>query len=162
LYCQEAHSHADARVLWHQVQLLSYLEGGYLCQAVEVPTAKKKSEQIFFAYPKAHQFKFTDLNKTVPTDLLKLIAFFEQCQATDKVAGILEKIAKDKKQPKEKKKAHLPAGHSHEFSYQQHFCLSIVIIIEVTNTIAKTADLIIAIDIEMINTRIVLVATIRT
>jgi hypothetical protein len=60
-------------------------------------------------YPcKVHQFKFTDTNKTVPTDLLKLIAFFEQCQVADKAAGILEKIAKDKKQPKEKKTAHLP------------------------------------------------------
>jgi hypothetical protein len=57
------------------------------------------------------------MNKTVPTDLLKLIAFFVQCQAADKVAGILEKIAKDKKQPKEKKTAHLPAAHIHESSY---------------------------------------------
>jgi hypothetical protein len=39
----------------------------------------------------------------VPTNLLKMIASFEQCQATNKVAGILEKIAKDKKQPKERK-----------------------------------------------------------
>jgi hypothetical protein len=60
---------------------------------MEVPTVQGKSEQIFFVQPKAHQFKFVDLNKTVPTDLLKLIAFFEQCQATDKAAGILEKIA---------------------------------------------------------------------
>jgi hypothetical protein len=40
---------------------------------MEVPTAQEKSERIFFAQPKAHQFKFTDLNKMVPTDLLKLI-----------------------------------------------------------------------------------------
>jgi hypothetical protein len=32
----------------HQVQLLSYLEGGYLCQMMEVPTAQEKSKQIFF------------------------------------------------------------------------------------------------------------------
>jgi hypothetical protein len=82
--------------------------------------AQEKSEQIFFAQPKAHQFKFTDLNKTVPTDPLKLIAFFEHCQVTNKAAGIIEKIAKDKKQPKEKKTAHLPAACSHESSYQQH------------------------------------------
>jgi hypothetical protein len=70
---------------------------------MDVPTAQEKSEQIFFAQPKAHQNKFADLNKTVPADPLRMIAFFEQCQATVKVAGILEKIAKDKKQPKEKK-----------------------------------------------------------
>jgi hypothetical protein len=31
-----------------QGQLLSYLEGGYLRQTMEVPTAQEKSEQIFF------------------------------------------------------------------------------------------------------------------
>jgi hypothetical protein len=61
--------------LW--VQLLSYLEGGDLHQMMEVPMAQEKSEQIFFVQLKAHQFKFADLNKMVPTDPLKLIAFFE-------------------------------------------------------------------------------------
>jgi hypothetical protein len=75
---------------------------------MEVPTGQEKSEQIFFAQPKAHQFKFVGLNKTVPTDPLKLIAFFEQCQATNKAAGVLKKIAKDKKQSKEKKQLILP------------------------------------------------------
>jgi hypothetical protein len=98
----------------HQVQLLSYLKSGYLHRMMEVPTAQEKSEQIFFAQPKAHQNKFADLNKMVPTNPLKMIAFFEQCQATDKAAGILKKIAKDKKQMKEKKTAHLPAAGSHE------------------------------------------------
>ena len=66
----------------HQVQLLSYLKGGYLCQTMEVSTAQEKSEQIFFAQPKAHQFKFADTNKMVPTDLLKRITIFEQCQVS--------------------------------------------------------------------------------
>ncbi len=108
--------------MWRQVQLLSYLEGGYLCRTMEVPTLQEKSEQIFFAQPKAHQNKFADLNKLVPKDSIKLIAFFEQCQATDKSSGILKKIAKNKKQPKEKKTAHLPAARSRESSYQQHCC----------------------------------------
>jgi hypothetical protein len=94
-------------IMWHQVQLLSYFKGGYLRWTMEVPTAQEKGEQIFSTQPKAHWFKFVDLNKTVPTDPLKLIAFFEQCQATNNVAGILEKITKEKKQPKEKKTAHL-------------------------------------------------------
>jgi hypothetical protein len=87
---------------------------------MEVPTAQEKSEQIFFAQPKAHQNKFTNLNKMVPTDPLKMIAFFEQCQATNKAAGIFEKITKDRKQPKEKKTAHLPTMCTHESSYHQH------------------------------------------
>jgi hypothetical protein len=70
--------------------------------------------------PKAHQNKFANLNKTVPTDPLKMIAFFEQCQATNKAVGILEKIAKDKKQPKERKMAQLPVARSRESSYHQH------------------------------------------
>jgi hypothetical protein len=72
------------------VQLLSYLEGGYLHRTIEVPTAQEKSEQIFFAQPKVHQNKFAGLNKMVPNNPLKMIAFFEQCQATNKAAGILE------------------------------------------------------------------------
>jgi hypothetical protein len=101
------------------VQLLSYLDGGYLRQTMDVPTEQEKSEQIFFAQPKVHQNKFADLNKTVPTDPLKMIAFFEQCQATDKAAGVLEKIAKDK-QPKERKTAQLPVARSHELTYHQY------------------------------------------
>ncbi len=46
----------------HQVQLLSYLESGFLCWMMDVPTAQEKSEQIFFVQPKAHQNKFADLN----------------------------------------------------------------------------------------------------
>jgi hypothetical protein len=64
---------------------------------MKVPTAQEKSEQIFFTQPKAHLFKFADLDKTVPTDPLKLIVFFEQCQAADKAACILKKINKDNK-----------------------------------------------------------------
>ncbi len=84
-----------------------------------VPAAQEKSEQIFFAQPKAHQNKFAHLNKTVPTDPLKMIAFFEQCQATDKAAGVLEKIVKDK-QSNERKTAQHPVARSHELSYCQH------------------------------------------
>jgi hypothetical protein len=86
---------------------------------MDVPTAQEKSEQIFFAQPKTHQNKFANLNKMVPTDPLKMITFFKQCQATDKAAGILEKIAKYK-QPKERKTAQLPVTRSHESSYHQH------------------------------------------
>ncbi len=106
--------------MWHQVQLLSYLKSGYLRRTMDVPTAQEKSEQIFFAQPKAHQNKFADLNKTVPADPLRMIAFFEQYQATDKAAGVLDKIAKDKKEPKEKKTAHVPTACSRESSYRQH------------------------------------------
>ncbi len=53
---------------------------------------QEKSEKIFFAQPKVYQNKFADLNKTVPTNPLKMIAFLEQCQASNKVAGILENI----------------------------------------------------------------------
>jgi hypothetical protein len=63
--------------MWRQVQLLSYLEGDYLHQTMDVPTAQEKSELIFFAQPKANQNKFADLNKMVPTNQLRMIAFFE-------------------------------------------------------------------------------------
>jgi hypothetical protein len=103
-----------------QVQLLSYLKGNYLRQTIDVPTAQEKSEQILFAQPKAHHNKFADLNKTVPANPLRMIAFFKQCQATNKAAGVLDKIASDKKQLKEKSTAHVPTACSCESSYKQH------------------------------------------
>jgi hypothetical protein len=87
---------------------------------MDIPTAQEKSEQIFFAQPKVHQNKFADLNKTEPSDPLRMIAFFKQCQATNKLAGVLDKIAKDKKQSKEKKTAQLLVARSRESSYRQH------------------------------------------
>ncbi len=94
-----------------QVQLLSYLKSDYLRRTMDIPTVQEKSEQIFFTQPKAHQNKFANLNKMVLANLLRMIAFFEQCQATNKAAGILKNIAKDKKQPKEKSTAHVPTAH---------------------------------------------------
>jgi hypothetical protein len=124
LICWLCTSKKLALMLMHEftrrrVQLLSYLDGGYLRRIIDEPTAQEKSEKIFFAQPKAHQNKFADLNKMVPTEPLKMTAFLEQCQATNKVAGFLEKIAKDK-QPKERKTAQLPVAHSPESSYHQH------------------------------------------
>jgi hypothetical protein len=43
---------------------------------MDAPMVQEKSEQIFFAQHKVHQNKFAGLNKTVPTNLLKMIAFF--------------------------------------------------------------------------------------
>jgi hypothetical protein len=107
------------KIMQHQVQLLSYLKGGYLRQRMDVSAAQEKSEQIFFAQPKVHQNKFANLNKMVPTDPLKMIAFFKQCQATNIMAGVLEKIAKGK-QPKERKIAQLPVACSPKSSYYEH------------------------------------------
>ncbi len=73
-----------------RVQLLSYLESEYLRWTMDIPTVQERSEQIFFAQPKAHQNKFADLKKTVPANPLRMIAFFEQCQVTNKAAGILD------------------------------------------------------------------------
>ncbi len=101
---------------------------------MEVPTVQEKSEQIFFVQPKAHQFKFTDLNKMVPTDPLKLIAFFEQSQ-TNKAAGVLKKIAKDKKQPKEKKTAQLPVACSRELATNSIILINIATTIKATEAI---------------------------
>jgi hypothetical protein len=60
------------------MQLLSYLKGDYLRRTIDLPTAQEKSEKIIFVQPKVHQNKFADLNKTVPTDPLRMIAFFKQ------------------------------------------------------------------------------------
>jgi hypothetical protein len=108
---------------------------------MDLPTAQEKSEQIFFAQPKAHQNKFADLNKMVPTDPLRMIAFFEQCQVTNMAAGVLEKITKDKKQPKERKMAHLPAAHSGDRATIIIAVTSTAVTIKVTDTIVMITNL---------------------
>jgi hypothetical protein len=120
LYGQESCSHADAWV--HAASSAAYqLPREWLPPLNDGRTHSAREEgQIFFAQPKAHQNKFADLNKMVPSNLLRMIAFCKQCQATDKAVGILDKIAKDKKQPKEKKTAHVPTVRSRESSYRQH------------------------------------------
>ncbi len=143
-----------------QVQLLSYLKGGYLRQTMEVPTTQEKSEQIFFAQPKAHQNKFMDLNQMVPKDPIKLIAFFKQCQATDKSSGVLKKIAKDKKQPKEKKTLIFLSRVAMNQATSSIVATNIAITIKATYMIAMIADLIIV--IKTIDATIVLNATTRT
>ncbi len=145
----------------HWVQLFSYIDGGYFCQTMNVPTAQEKSEQIFFAQPKVQQKKFANLNKMVPTDPLKMIAFFEQCQATDKVAGVLKKIAKDK-QPKERKGKQL-SFLSHVAMNQANINIAVINIM----TIIKTTDVTAMINdptiiIKTIDTTIALNATTRT
>ncbi len=40
------------------VQLLSYFHSGYIHLTMELQTAQEKNKQIFFAQPKAHQYKF--------------------------------------------------------------------------------------------------------
>ncbi len=86
---------------------------------MELPTVQEKNEQIFFVQTKAHQYKLVETNKMLLADPLWLINFVEKCQAADKAAGVLEKI-KEKKQPKEKKTAHLHIACSHGSSYRQH------------------------------------------
>jgi hypothetical protein len=125
----------------HQVQLLSYLESDYLRRTMDVPTAQEKSEQIFFMQPRAHQNKFANLNKTVPSNPLRMIAFFEQCQATNKVPGILDKIAKKKSsQRKRKRLIFLPCVAMNQATISIAV-LTTATIIKATDTIATITNL---------------------
>jgi hypothetical protein len=47
---------------------------------MDFPTVQEKSEQIFLAQPKAHQFKFVETNKMVPMDPLWLMTLFKAKQ----------------------------------------------------------------------------------
>jgi hypothetical protein len=127
---------------------------------MDVPMVQEKSEQVFFAQPKVHQNKFADLNKTVPSNPLRMIDFFEQCQATNKAAGILDKIAKDKKQPKEKKRLMFLPGVVLNPATISIAVVTTAIIIEVTNAIAMITNLTIV--IKTIDAMIALNVTTRT
>jgi hypothetical protein len=81
----------------HQVQLFSYLKKGLLHCAMELPTAQERAEQIFLGQPKMHQMKYAEMHKTVPYNIVPLIAFFEQCHNADQVSRVLDKLKKGKK-----------------------------------------------------------------
>jgi hypothetical protein len=142
------------------VQLLRYLKGDYLCQTIGVPRAQENSEQNFFLQPKAHQNKFANLNKTVPTNPLRMIAFFEQCQATNKAADVLEKIAKTRSRPRKGKRLiFLPRIAANQATVIITVT-GITITIKATNAIATIANL--TIIIETIDATIVVDVTIRS
>jgi hypothetical protein len=96
----------------------------------------------------------------VPTDPLKLIAFFEHCQATKKVAGVLEKIAKDKSSQKKRKRLIIPPQVVVKQATSSIVATNIATIIKATNAIAMIANLTVV--IETVNATIILVAKIRT
>jgi hypothetical protein len=128
------------------VQLLSYLKGGYLRRTIEVPTAQEKSEQIFFAQVKAHQFKFKDLNKTVPTDPLKLIAFFEQFQATVRRLVFQRRLPRTRSSQKRRKPLiSLPCVAINQAT-SSIVATNIATTIEATIAIVTIADLIVFIE----------------
>jgi hypothetical protein len=142
-----------------QLQLLSYLKGSYLHRTMDVPTAQEKSEKIFFAQPKAHQKKFANLNKMVPANPLRMIAFFEQCQATNKAAVILEKIAKDKKRQRKRVRLMFQLHVAVNRATSNTIATNIATTIEATEVIATIANL--TIIIKTINAMIVVDTTTR-
>jgi hypothetical protein len=125
---------------------------------MELPTVQEKSKEIILMQPKEHQFKFAETNKTVPTDPLWLVAFFEQCQTANKATGVLYKL-KEKKQPKERRRL--------IFLLLAAVTQTTGIIVARTMTIIKATDATMTnvnmtVAIKTINTTIILVARRRT
>jgi hypothetical protein len=110
--------------------------------------------------PKAHQFKFADLNKMVPTDPLKLIVFSSSVKQPTRQLAFLRRLPRTRSSKKEKKTAHLPAAHSRKLASNSIVATSISTTIEATNPIITIANLTIV--IETIDATIVLNATTRT
>ncbi len=143
-----------------QVQLLSFLESDYLRRTMDVPTAQEKSEQIFFAQPKAHQNKFANLNKMVPAHPLRMIAFFEQCQATDKVAGFLIRSPRIRSSQRKRKRLIFLPHVAMSRATASIAVATTATIIEATGATAMIADQIIV--IKMNNAMIVVKVMTRT
>jgi hypothetical protein len=114
---------------------------------MDVPTAQEKSEQIFFAQPKAHQNKFADLNKTVPANLLRMIAFLSSVkQPTRRLAFLIRLPRIRSSRRKRKWLIFLP----HIAVNQATASIAVTTtatIIEATNVTAMIANLIIIIKI---------------
>jgi hypothetical protein len=65
---------------------------------MELPTVQEKSEYIFLMQPKAHQYKFTETNKTVPMDLFWFIAFLSSVRLPMKWLGSLTRSRRKSRQ----------------------------------------------------------------
>ncbi len=104
-----------------QVQLLSYLEGGCVCQTMELPTAQEKSNHIFYAQPKAHQFKFAETNKLVSMALLWLIAFFKQ-NARQPIKQPASLTRSRRKSSQKRRRRLIFPSLAAAISYRQHHC----------------------------------------
>ena len=88
-----------------------------------------------------------------------MIAFFKQCQATNKAAGVLEKITKDK-QPKERVRLMFLQHVAVSQATSSTVATNIATTIKATDVIETIADLIII--IETIDAMIMVNATTRT
>lgn len=77
--------------------LYGYLESGLLRHDLAIPAAQERSEQIFFAMPRAHQHEYCRNNEDVSLNTNALITFFERCAASDKNTGVLAAIEAHKK-----------------------------------------------------------------
>ena len=80
-----------------RVHLFSYLKEVLLHRTMELPAAQERAEQIFLGQPKPHQMKYAEMHKTVPADVVPLVAFFEQCHNANRVSGVLDTLKKGKK-----------------------------------------------------------------
>jgi hypothetical protein len=106
-----------------------------------------------------HQFKFADLNKMAPTNPLKMIAFFEQCQATDKAVALLRRLPRTRSGQKRRKWLNFLSRVAMNQATGSIKVVNIQTTIKATNAIATIANPTVV--IETINTTIALVATTR-
>ncbi len=119
-HCQEACIHADA---WIHAASSAALQLPWWRTSLSndrVAQGTRESKQIFLVQLKAHQFKLPQSNKTIPTNPLWLVTFFEQCQTANKAASVLDKL-KEKKLLKEKRTDHLPVACCQGLNHRHHY-----------------------------------------
>jgi hypothetical protein len=63
------------------------------------PQRKRKANKPFSCRQRRISLSSGKQTKMVPTDPLCLVAFFEQCQTADKVAGVLDKLKEPNAKP---------------------------------------------------------------
>ncbi len=96
----------------------------------------------------------------MPSDPLRMIAFFKQCQVTNKAAGVLDKITKDKSSQRKKKQLMFLPHVAVNQATISFAVITTVTIIKATNTITMITNLTIV--IEAIDATIALNLTTRT
>jgi hypothetical protein len=121
--------------------------------------AQEKSEQIFFVQPKAHQNKFADLNKTVPADPLRMIAFLSSVKQPTRRLAFLRRLPGTRSSQRKRVRLMLLPHVAVNRATSSTVATNIAITIKLTDMIVMITNLIIV--IETIDTMIVVDAMTR-
>ena len=98
--------------------------------------------------------KYAKLHKSVPADVMPLVAFFEQCHNVDQVSRVLDKLKKGKKKVNQDTACKKALNRETKVARRMHT----IMLVEAHDSIIMTANIMIASDMMNINMTVIIIA----